>query len=157
MMLELQTLLDDFSKKNGFPPLQLNGNGYCQLLVEDKLLLSFIAHSYPDELEQNLMLAANVGVLDVNVTLRQRTLELLASSNYASISTQGHILALAPDGRQLVLFGLRSLSQLTLSDLSDWLLHITQSALTWQANFAISPNQASVDKNTPTPKNAIRI
>ncbi|WP_339366183.1 type III secretion system chaperone [Aeromonas tecta] len=157
MMEDLQYILNDFSENYNLPLLQLNENGCCQLLVEDKLIISFIAHSYPDKLEKNLMLAANIGFLETDVTLRQNTLELLASANYASVATQGHILALAPDDRQIILFGLRSLSQLTLIDLSDWLLSITQIALTWQTKLAIFSAQRTLDNNISSPRDAIRI
>lgn len=154
-MIHLQALLDAFSEQHGFPPLQLDDEGTCQLLIDDKLPLSLLAH--PLRREPALMLRATIGLLAATGTQRQQSLELLARANYSAGADTGHTLALAPDGRQLVLFGRRPLASLTPQDLAEWLTLLTRQALEWQARFTLLPEQLAPINPLPSQHDAIRI
>jgi hypothetical protein len=157
-MIHLQTLLDAFSEQHGFPPLQLDDEGTCQLLIDDKLPLSLLAHPLRREpAEPALMLRATIGLLATAGAPRQQSLELLARANYSADANTDHTLALAPDGRQLVLFGLRPLASLTPQDLAEWLTLLTRQALEWQARFALLPEQLAPNSPLPSQHDAIRI
>ena len=157
-MIHLQTLLDAFSDQHDFSPLRLDEEGCCQLLIDDKLPLSMQTHSSQSEpAEPALMLKATIGLLAAEDTPRQQSLELLARANYSSATAAGHILALAPDGCQLVLFGLRPLASLTPQDLAEWLTELTGQALEWQARFALLPEQLNPANPLPPQHDAIRI
>jgi hypothetical protein len=157
-MIHLQALLDAFSEQHGFPPLQLDDEGTCQLLIDDKLPLSLLAHRPRREpAEPALMLRATIGLLAAAGTPRQQSLELLARANYSAEADTGHTLALAPDGRQLVLFGLCPLASLTPQDLAEWLTLLTRQALEWQARFALLPEQLTPISPLPSQHDAIRI
>lgn len=157
-MIHLQALLDAFSEQHGFPPLQLDDEGTCQLLIDDKLPLSLLAHPLRREpAEPALMLRATIGLLAATGTQRQQSLELLARANYSAGADTGHTLALAPDGRQLVLSGLRPLASLTPQDLAEWLTLLTRQALEWQARFTLLPEQLAPINPLPSQHDAIRI
>ncbi|MCG8295120.1 CesT family type III secretion system chaperone [Pseudomonas entomophila] len=157
-MTQLQALLDTFSEQHGFPPLQLDDEGSCQLLVDDKLPLSLLAHPFRREsVEPALMLRATIGLLAAAGTLRQQSLERLSHANYSAGAETGHTLALAPDGRQLVLFGLRPLASLTPQDLAEWLTLLTRQALEWRAYFALVPKQLPPVNSHPSQHDSIRI
>ncbi|MFM5704195.1 CesT family type III secretion system chaperone [Aeromonas veronii] len=154
-MIHLQALLDAFSEQHGFPPLQLDDEGTCQLLIDDKLPLSLLAH--PLRREPALMLRTTIGLLAATGTQRQQSLELLARANYSAGADTGHTLALAPDGRQLVLSGRRPLASLTPQDLAEWLTLLTRQALEWQARFTLLPEQLAPINPLPSQHDAIRI
>lgn len=154
-MAALQQLLDDFSAQWVFPSLQLGESGQCQLLIDDKLFLSFSAHDIGDE--SALMLMAEIGLLSLDAPVRQQTLELLAMGNYNGVHTDGHTLALAPDGRQLVLFSTYPVSQLTPTGLGTALERLTQSALEWQARFALQEHHEPAEPPLFSPVDTIRI
>lgn len=154
-MIHQQALLDAFSEQHGFPPLRLDDEGGCQLLIDDKLPLSLLAYSLQHE--PALMLRATIGLLAATGILRQQSLELLARANYSTTDAPGHTLALAPDGCQLVLFGLRPLATLTPQDLAEWLTQLTRQALEWQSRFALLPEQLALSSTLPSQHDAIRI
>ncbi|MGL5773982.1 MAG: type III secretion system chaperone [Aeromonas veronii] len=153
--MTLQAVLDDFSTRWGFPPLRLDETRRCQLLVDDKLPLFFFEQESDDE--TTLMLMASIGILSLEPARRLQTLELLAQGNYAGIATGGQTLALSPDGRQLVLFGKRPLSQLSAGVLGAWLEQLTGQALGWQARLAMQEQQIPAEPPAPAQRDAIRI
>ncbi|KLN64715.1 MULTISPECIES: type III secretion system chaperone [Vibrio] len=131
-MKSIQRLLDEFCSLNELPPLLIENNGRCQLLVDDRTLLYFIATE-----DNELLLSARVGALPKQGSLRNRGLELLARANYYGLGCGGLNLAISPDGRQVILFGRKALEMLDAANLTQWFDEFNQQSSEWSARFSM--------------------
>ncbi|ENK2316426.1 CesT family type III secretion system chaperone [Vibrio alginolyticus] len=141
-MNTIQQLLLEFCQLNELPELNFEENERCQLLVDDRYMLYFIATDTED-----LMLSVTFGGLEKSGEQRLKGLELLAHANYQGIGSGNLALALAPNGRQLVLAGRKPVEHLNTTNLTAWFHEVIEQAELWQARFAM------LDQAIPTTSN----
>ncbi|MCL9783714.1 CesT family type III secretion system chaperone [Vibrio sp. S4M6] len=130
-MKSIQCLLDEFCAINALPQLPIEVNGRCQLLVDDHILVYFIAPN-----TNELWLSARVGGLPRKGVIRTRGLEVIARANYYGLGCGGGSLSVSPDGRQVILFGQKALAVLDGASLTQWFDEFHEQSMQWQARFA---------------------